>query len=238
MKKSLLFILASLIAIFALTGCADEPAKEEGNKPLPAELQEYLGTYTVTFFGSQVTNATGSLASMAEMFYISNDCKKAEELYPTIVNKNGKNNCNESQKQQSTLLVGQVVIKDDNGKLLITSKMEMQGGAVDHSSEDKYQYTVYYPTSSLSGEGVKGWNYDEKNNKPSATSTEFPESPFTIKKESDGTYRLDMTLVGKKVMSGAVTLDAKNTILLKKESNTPTELKNEVTKLQPKPASR
>ena len=232
MKKSLLLILASLFAIFALTGCAEDSKNNNGGTTpttpgtVPAE---YAGTYEVVFFGSQVTNVrdAGSLGSMADMFYISNDCAKAAELYPDVIGANGKNNC--TAEGQSTLLDGKVVIAVDNGNMNVTSRMQMEGGAVDMSPADKYQYTIYNLATSLSGKGVKGYNYDEANNAPSATATEFPESPFQVTKLDDGSIRIDMTLVGK-VVEGIATVDAKNTIILKKLSNDTTALKNALQK--------
>ena len=232
MKKSLLLILASLFAVFALAGCAEDSKNNNGGTTpttpgtVPAE---YAGTYEVVFFGSQVTNVrdAGPFGSMADMFYISNDCAKAAELYPDVIGANGKNNC--TTDGQSTLLDGKIVIAVDNGNMNITSRMQMEGGSVDMSPADKYQYTIYNLASSLSGQGVKSYNYDAANNAPSATAAEFPESPFTVEQLADGTVRIDMTLVGK-VVEGIATVDAKNTIILKKLSNDTTALKNALQK--------
>ncbi len=231
MKKSLLFILASLFAVFTLAGCADDSNDDAASGTnLPVE---YVGTYNVTFFGSQVTNVRGTdnsfMAGMANTAYISNDCKKAKELYPDIIGKDNKNDC--SDKTQSTMLEGKVVITEKGGKLYITSKMQMEDGAVNLSTPDKYQYTEYYPTASNTGKGVKGWNYDAAGNKPSSKPSEFPESPYTITKQSDGTLRIDMTLVGKNIdiLGTKMTVDAKNTILIKKDSNKIDKLENKIT---------
>ncbi len=227
MKKSLLFILASLFAIFTLAGCADD-SNSDSNSTSASVDKSMAGTYDVTFFGSQVTNVRnpGSLAGLADVFYISNDCKKAKELYPGVIGVGGKHNC--TPDKQSKLLDGKVIISiDNNGTILITSRMQMEGGAVDLSASDKYQYTEYNPTKATSGKGVKGYNYDAATNKPSAKATEFPESPFSVTKQADGTLRIDMTLVGK-VVSGVATVDAKNTILLKKVNDNTTKLENKI----------
>lgn len=240
MRKSFLFLLVSIMTVFLIAGCADDTTSkggtgnnDGGSATFPEELNSLLGTYEVTFFGSQVTNVRdgGILASMADMFYISNDCTKAKELYPDVIGAGGKNNC--TVEGQSTLLEGVVQFsKNANNQLVVTSRMQMEGGTVDMSATDKYQFTEYNPTSdftTLSGKGVKGWNYDEVNNKPSATATDFPESPYTITINSDGTVRVDMTLVGKVVPSIA-TVDAKNTIILRKLSDDTTPLENKIMK--------
>ena len=241
MKKSLLLILASLFAIFALAGCAEEEKNDTPapipNTPVDLTKPETLnGNYEVTFFGSQVTNVRDAnpdnpfLGSMADLFYISNNCDKAKELYPDVIGANGKNNC--TAEGQSTLLDGKVVITVANNEMNIASRMQMEGGSVEMSQVDKYQFTKYYKTNDLtrfSGTGVTGWNYDDVNNTPSAASTEFPESPYTVSKLADGSIRIDMTLVGK-VVTGIATVDAKNTIILKKVNDDTTALANAIQK--------
>ena len=235
MKKSFLLILASLFAIFALAGCAEESKNDTpAADTVPADL---AGTYEVKFFGSQVTNAKSdspTFASSADAVYVSNDCTSAQALYPNIVNVAGslKNQCTES----ANLLDGKVVITVENGNLNITSRMQMEGGALTMSPADKYQYTIYNQASSLSGKGVKGWNYDAANNTPSADSKEYPESPFTISQLDNDSIRIDLTLVGKSVSVSAGigdlqlsgTVDAKTTIILEKVSDNTTALENNI----------
>ena len=123
--------------------------------------------------------------------------------------------------------------------MTITSRMQMEGGAVDLSEADKYQYTIYNVASTTSGTGVTGWNYDVANNAPSAAATDFPNSPFTVTQLEDGSVRIDMTLVGKTVttMVGALTVDAKNTIILKKVDDTTDALENTIQAVFPTPAN-
>ena len=239
MKKSLLLILASLFAVFALTGCAEDSKNDTpAPTPPPADL---AGTYNVTFFGSQVINprdvSVPSFEGTLSAFYISNNCVQAAELYPDIVNQNGQNSC--TTDTQSTLLDSAVVIDIVNNQMNITSRMQMEGGAVEYSETDKYQYTVYNPATSLSGMGVKGWNYDVTNSSPSASSTDFPESPFKVTTLSDDSVRIDMTLVGKKINAFGLTatVDAKNTIILTKVSNDTTALENAIQAVFPTPAN-
>ena len=235
MKKSFLLILASLFAIFALSGCADDskndtPVPVITNTPVDLANPGTLnGNYKVVFFGTQVTNVQSSspFAGMADLFYISNDCVKAQELYPNIVNQGDKNQC----KTPVTMLDGSVVMTVENGNLNITSRMQMDGSALDLSKSDKYQYTIYNQTNDLTnyqGMGVTGWNYDDVNNKPSATSTSYPESPFKITQLDNGSLRIDMTLVGKYVSMIAGTVDAVNTIILEKVNDDTTALENKI----------
>lgn len=245
MRKSFLFLLFSIMTVFLIAGCAEDTTNGGGNSDnsstgnpgdngtgnnVPEELKSLLGTYEVTFFGSQVTNVRdgGILVSMADMFYISNDCTKAKELYPDVIGVGNKNNC--TVEGQSTLLEGVVLFSYVNNQLAVTSRMQMEGGTVDMSPSDKYQYTEYYKTSdftTLSGKGVKGWNYDDASKTPSATATDFPESPYTVSINADGIVRVDMTLVGK-VVPGIATVDAKNTIILRKLSDDTTPLENKI----------
>ena len=247
MKKSFLLILASLFAIFALSGCADDSNNDTpavtGVTNTPVDLANpgtLNGNYKVVFFGSQVTNPRNftmpGLESYANLVYVSNDCAKAEELYPTIVNQTpGVNQC--TTEQQVTILDGSVVMTVVNGNLNISSRMQMEGGSIELSPSDKYQYTIYNETTDLTnfqGTGVTGWNYDAANNTPSATSTSYPESPFTISKLDNGSIRIDMTLVGKTVdMSSMMpgisgTVDAVNTIILEKVNDDTTALENKI----------
>lgn len=246
MKKSFLLILASLFAIFALAGCADDSKNDTPvvTGTVPTDL---AGTYNVTFFGSQVTNPQGfsmggqDMSAITSLYYISNDCNGAKELYPDIVDTTGESagtagmaqNWCDPNGTQSTILDGKAVITIDNGVMNITSRMQMEGGALTMSPADKYQYTIYNETADLTnfkGTGVTGWNYDAANNAPSANSTEYPESPFQVSKLDNGSIRIDMTLVGKNVnvlngmMSG--TVDAKTTVILEKVSNDTTALEN------------
>ena len=252
MKKSFLFLLISIMTVFLIAGCADDTTSNNGgtgnngggsvpstNTPVdPAKPETLNGNYEVTFFGSEVTNVRVTSGSIPEntysAFYISNDCAKATELFPDVIGVGGKNGC--TTDGQSTLLDGTVLITVSATDMNITSRMQMEGGSVDMSPTDKYQYTVYYNTSDLvtfKGKGVKGWNYDNVNNRPSATATGFPESPYTVTVNTDGTVRIDMTLANKDVSAfgvGTATVDAKNTIILKKINDDTTPLENKIMK--------
>lgn len=243
--KKFLFIVLVVFNVFMIAGCSDSNDDNGGGAAFPAA--DLLGTYNVTFFGTQVTNvrdydeSAAFIEGMADLLYVSNDCAKAKELYPDIIDSNNgmKNQCPEGSdgnpaKGTAELLDGVVVMNNISGQLGITSRVQLGGQIMDtFAPADKYQYTEYYPTSDFvnyEGKGVKGWNYDSANNKPSETSTEFPESPYKITKQDDGSLRIDMTLVGKKVnaMNTDFTVDAVTTVIMTKENNSTDALANEI----------
>lgn len=241
--KKFLFTVLVFLNVFMIAGCSD--SNDDNGVAFPADL---LGTYNVTFFGTQVTNvrdydaSASTIANMADLLYVSNDCAKAKELYPDIIDSNNgmKNQCptegsdGNTAKGTAELLDGIVVMNNVSGQLGITSRVQLGGQIMDQfAPADKYQYTEYYPTSDFvnyEGKGVKGWNYDSANNKPSETSSEFPESPYKITKQDDGSLRIDMTLVGKKVnaMGVDLTVDAVTTVIMTKASDN--NLPNEIQK--------
>lgn len=241
--KKFLFTVLVFLNVFMIAGCSD--SNDDNGVAFPADL---LGTYNVTFFGTQVTNvrdydaSASTIANMADLLYVSNDCAKAKELYPDIIDSNNgmKNRCptegsdGNTAKGTAELLDGIVVMNNVSGQLGITSRVQLGGQIMDQfAPADKYQYTEYYPTSDFvnyEGKGVKGWNYDSANNKPSETSSEFPESPYKITKQDDGSLRIDMTLVGKKVnaMGVDLTVDAVTTVIMTKASDSTEQLPNKI----------
>ena len=236
MKKSLFIILSCMLAAFIITGCSEDT--EGGNTTLDYS-KELTGTYEITFFGTQVTNAKGNnetIVGMADLMYISNDCAKAKELYPDIIDINMKNKCptedndGNPQKGIAELLDGIAVVSIENNKLKMSSRVQLAGQIMDtFAPADKYQFTEYYETTGLSGKGVKGWNYDADNNKPSAQPLDFPNSPYSLSVLDDGSVRIDLTLVGKSVM-GIITVDAKTTVIMQKKNDSTTLLENAIQK--------
>ena len=247
--KKFLFTVLVVFNVFMIAGCSDsDDDNGGGGAAFPAA--DLLGTYNVTFFGTQVTNvrdydaSASFIAGMADLLYVSNDCAKAKELYPDIIDSNNgmKNQCptedseGNPAKGTAELLDGVVVMNNVSGQLGITSRVQLGGQIMGtFAPADKYQYTEYYPTSDFinyEGKGVKGWNYDSANNKPSETSTEFPESPYKITKQDDGSLRIDMTLVGKKVnaMGTDLTVDAVTTVIMTKASDSTEQLENQIQK--------
>lgn len=252
--KKFLFTVLVFLNVFMIAGCSDSNDDNGGGGNGVAFPADLLGTYNVTFFGTQVTNvrdydaSASTIANMADLLYVSNDCAKAKELYPDIIGSNNgmENQCptegsdGNTAKGTAELLDGVVVMNNVSGQLGITSRVQLGGKRMDElAPADKYQYTEYYPTSDFlnyEGKGVKGWHYDSANNKPSETSSEFPESPYKITKQDDGSLRIDMTLVGKKVnvkfgeLSVDLTVDAVTTVIMTKASDSTEQLANEIQK--------
>lgn len=235
MKKSLFIILSCMLAAFIITGCSED--SDNNNS------KELTGTYEITFFGTQVTNAKGNnetIVGMADLMYISNDCAKAKELYPDIIDINKKNQCRPTedndgnpQKGIAELLDGIAVVSIENNKLKMSSRVQLAGKIMDtFAPADKYQFTEYYETTGLSGKGVKGWNYDADNNKPSAQPLDFQNSPYSLSVLDDGSVRIDLTLVDKSVntIMGIITVDAKTTVIMQKKNDSTTPLKNAIQK--------
>lgn len=145
--KKFLFTVLVFLNVFMIAGCSD--SNDDNGVAFPADL---LGTYNVTFFGTQVTNVRPDNA-FAKLYYVTNNCEEATKLFPSEINKEtGEvfpsviNGC--TQETQSTISDGTVVISRTNdGALAITSEIKMEGVAVEASKADKYQYTEYYPTS-------------------------------------------------------------------------------------------
>lgn len=133
-----LIYASCFILIFSFSGfCAEQ-----------MQHTDIAGTYRIVFFGSQVVKhekeKDSALDGIADKFYISNNCKKAQELYPAIINHGLRNKCN--TVTQSKILDGIVSISYDNANYLhIKSRLQMEGGVVDMSASDRYQYTVYAP---------------------------------------------------------------------------------------------
>lgn len=193
------------------------------------------GTYKIIFFGSQVIKVDSVLlGNVVDMYYISNDCKKAQQLYPAIVNNGIKNQCN--LLTQSKILDGMVTIfYDSNDNVNIVSRLQLEGGVVDNSPEDKYQYTVYAPitdTILLKGEDVTNWNYNTVEKAPAHFSKLYKGSSFQLTILDNDLIRIDMTLLNKKIkaIGKNIMIDAKNTIIIKKISSDYTELENKVQK--------
>lgn len=102
MKK--IFLLLSIAVILSLfTGCAEEKSSLNTDSlpvdNIPEEFKNLAGTYNITFFGSEINSLiSGSSEDLFETYndyYITNNCQKANELFPDVINNNGKNKCDE-----------------------------------------------------------------------------------------------------------------------------------------------
>ena len=153
MKKSLLFILASLIAIFALTGCADEPAKEEGNKPLPDKVtpinlkdpKTLVGTYEITFF----------YTDGAQLLPLSSDCSNASKYVDASL-------IPQQTQCDTTKMKGYGTVEFDGKNLQIKTKIQMTSSGMTTGifsgmlKPQQYNYTVFtdIPLSAISSNSI------------------------------------------------------------------------------------
>ena len=141
MKKSLLLILASLFAVFALTGCAedsknDTPASTPVDPELVQQIKQFAeGYYEITFFH---TDGAGLLP-------MTNDCTEA-------VNQGlMEDTCTDTP----TKGYGQITV-DDNGNMKLITKIQMDLSSLapilySAGKNSQYNYTEYplLPASSV-----------------------------------------------------------------------------------------
>lgn len=147
MKKSFLLILASLFAIFALSGCADDSKNDNGGttptppptptpSPLPEDISTLKGTYDIKFFYTD----GGKVA------VVTTDCSKITE-YVGSTAKQCANAATDTVKHKGRLTLD--VLAD--GSVKIISKIQMAGGAFENTDMGKiaksqganYNYTEY-----------------------------------------------------------------------------------------------
>lgn len=167
MKKSLLLILASLFAIFALAGCAEDSKNNNGGttptptpSPLPEDISTLKGTYDIDFF---YTDGGGAAV-------VTTDCSKVTE-YVGSTAKQCADAAKETVEHQGRLTFD--VLAD--GSVKIISKIQMSGGAFENTFLGQqakklganYNYTEYtaIPANAISttkindpetGHSVKG----------------------------------------------------------------------------------
>lgn len=169
MKKSLLLILASLFAVFALAGCAEDSKNNNGGttptptptpSPLPADISTLKGTYNIDFFytdGGGAAVVTTDCTKVTE--YVGSSAKQCADAVTETVDYTGR-------------LTFDVLA---DGSVKIISKIQMSGGAFENTFLGQqakklganYNYTKYttIPANAISttkindpetGHSVKG----------------------------------------------------------------------------------
>lgn len=151
MKKSLLLILASLFAIFALAGCAEEendaPALIQPTLIQPTSLN---GTYDIEFFYVNAVIAA-----------LTTDCSKVEEYA------SGETQCRDNATD-SVQHYGQATITvNPDGSVKVFSKIQINGGVFDQTegvgslinqvaADKRYNFTEYktIPASAINETAV------------------------------------------------------------------------------------
>lgn len=234
MKKTLL-IFSITVFLFILTGCAEEKVLNngaiQGIDTIPDEFKNIAGTYNITFFGSEINSLnSGSSEDLFETYndyYITNNCQKANEFFPDVINNNGKNKCDELT--EINLLTNQAVVYLIDNKISLTVKLQAANGIVEKYQTYKYQYITFDSTDKLNGNTFEEYYYDVVNNKVSRTSYKYPYNNYIITKLDEKTIKIDIVYHRKDIMSDAhnsINVNIKNTYILEKIDNDTIELTN------------
>lgn len=204
MKKSLLLILASLFAIFALAGCAEE----ELIQPTLSNVSSLNGTYDIEFF--YVNAVTAALTT---------DCSKVEEYA------SGETQCRDNATD-SVQHYGQATITvNPDGSVKVFSKIQINGGVFDQTegvgflinqfaADKRYNFTEYKTipasaitaASAVTGTGTYGRSADKL-----VEETKSVNNTFTFTVEPDGTVV--------NVLTDVTVMPAKTIVRMKKVSN-------------------
>lgn len=213
MKKSLLLILASLFAIFALAGCAEEendaPALIQPTliQPTLSNVSSLNGTYDIEFF---YVNA--GIAAL------TTDCSKVEEYA------SGETQCRDNATD-SVQHYGQATITvNPDGSVKVFSKIQINGGVFDQTegvgslinrvaADKRYNFTEYktIPASAITAASAVTGTYGRSADKL-VEETKSVNNTFTFTVEPDGTVVNVLTDV-------TTVMPAKTIVRMKKVSN-------------------
>lgn len=221
MKKSLLLILASLFAIFALAGCAEEendaPALIQPTliQPTLSNVPSLNGTYDIEFFYVNAFIAA-----------LTTDCSKVEEYA------SGETQCRDNATD-SVQHYGQATITvNPDGSVKVFSKIQINGGVFDQTdslinrvaADKRYNFTEYktIPALAISETAVN----DSVNDSTAASAvtgtygrsadklveeTKSVNNTFTFTVEPDGTVV--------NVLTDVTVMPANTIVRMKKVSN-------------------
>lgn len=209
MKKSLLLILASLFAIFALAGCAEE--ENDLIQPTLPNVSSLNGTYDIEFF---YVNA--GIAAL------TTDCSKVEEYA------SGETQCRDNATD-SVQHYGQATITvNPDGSVKVFSKIQINGGVFDQTeglinkvaADKRYNFTEYktIPASAINETAVNDstaasavtGTYGRSADKL-VEETKSVNNTFTFTVEPDGTVV--------NVLTDVTVMLAKTIVRMKKVSN-------------------
>lgn len=210
MKKSLLLILASLFAIFALAGCAEE----ENDAPTLSNVSSLNGTYDIEFFYVNAVIAA-----------LTTDCSKVEEYA------SGETQCRDNATD-SVQHYGQATITvNPDGSVKVFSKIQINGGVFDQTegvgslinrvaADKRYNFTEYktIPASAINETAVNDstvasavtGTYGRSADKL-VEETKSVNNTFTFTVEPDGTVV--------NVLTDVTVMPAKTIVRMKKVSN-------------------
>lgn len=234
MKKTLL-IFSITVFLFILTGCAEEKVLNNGAiqeiDTIPDEFKNIAGTYNITFFGSEINSLnSGSSVDLFETYndyFITNNCQKANELFPDVINNNGKNKCDEFT--EINLLTSQAVVYLVDNKISLTAKLQAANGIVEKYQTYKYQYITFDSTDKLNGYNFKEYYYDVVSNGVSNTAYKYPYNNYNITKLDEKTIKIEIVYNRRDIMLDAqnnINVNTKNTYILEKIDSDTIELTN------------
>lgn len=208
MKKSLLLILASLFAIFALAGCAEEEKNDTPAviQPTLSNVSSLNGTYDIEFFYVNAVIAA-----------LTTDCSKVGEYAP------GETKCADNDND-SVKHYGQATITvNPNGSVKVFSKIQINGGVFDQTegtgslinmfaADKRYNFTEYttIPASAITSTAVVTGTYGRSANKV-VDETKSVNNTFTFTVEPDGTVV--------NVLTDVTVMPANTIVRMKKVSN-------------------
>lgn len=210
MKKSLLLILASLFAIFALAGCAEEENDAPALiQPTLSNVSSLNGTYDIEFFYVNAVIAA-----------LTTDCSKVEEYA------SGETQCRDNATD-SVQHYGQATITvNPDGSVKVFSKIQINGGVFDQTegvgflinqfaADKRYNFTEYktIPASAVNDSTVASavtGTYGRSADKL-VEETKSVNNTFTFTVEPDGTVV--------NVLTDVTVMSAKTIVRMKKVSN-------------------
>lgn len=212
MKKSLLLILASLFAIFALAGCAEEendaPALIQPTliQPTLSNVSSLNGTYDIEFFYVNAVIAA-----------LTTDCSKVEEYA------SGETQCRDNATD-SVQHYGQATITvNPDGSVKVFSKIQINGGVFDQTegvgflinqvaADKRYNFTEYktIPASAITAASAVTGTYGRSADKL-VEETKSVNNTFTFTVEPDGTVV--------NVLTDVTVMPANTIVRMKKVSN-------------------
>lgn len=217
MKKSLLLILASLFAIFALAGCAEEENDAPALiQPTLSNVPSLNGTYDIEFFYVNAVIAA-----------LTTDCSKVEEYA------SGETQCRDNATD-SVQHYGQATITvNPDGSVKVFSKIQINGGVFDQTegvgylinkvaADKRYNFTEYktIPASAITKTAVNDYDptvasavtgtYGRSADKL-VEETKSVNNTFTFTVEPDGTVV--------NVLTDVTVMPANTIVRMKKVSN-------------------
>lgn len=217
MKKSLLLILASLFAIFALAGCAEEENDAPALiQPTLSNVPSLNGTYDIEFFYVNAVIAA-----------LTTDCSKVEEYA------SGETQCRDNATD-SVQHYGQATITvNPDGSVKVFSKIQINGGVFDQTegvgylinqvaADKRYNFTEYktIPASAITETAVNDYDspvasavtgtYGRSADKL-VEETKSVNNTFTFTVEPDGTVV--------NVLTDVTVMPANTIVRMKKVSN-------------------